>query len=287
VSRPDPQSPWPGFALGSISYSLGGHSYALGSIGIWPRSDPPDTPEPPPGGLPALPALPADGTLTGPLAVRKLTGLTVQHDQVMFYGQGLGDAGLWYPADSPAACHAAQFRHQFNYAVPNWQAAAGTSRLPQPHEAPHDYCTCGFYANPALQANRADRGRWWLMEAVLSGRYVEHSNGYRFARQKVTAVGVPAGCWICGGSSLRSDAAPDVAYLAWDRPQWSGLGGLVSLTSRGGLAIRAAHRACTDQVAAGFRLRDEVAPFTLLELPELRSLLSPVELLPAADHPAG
>lgn len=76
--------------------------------------------------------------------------------------------------DADAICHNS---NSWMY-VPSWKP-------PTPHEAPHQSCTCGFYALP-VDIEPWDVGAEYVTLMVeLSGRVVEHDQGYRAQHQRI------------------------------------------------------------------------------------------------------
>lgn len=213
------------------------------------------TPEP----LPVLDDIPE------PVRVWKRAGITLAGDgQARFYGIGLGDPRLTYGQDAQAVCYRAEFGYAYPYPVPADLEMAGTRWLPD-HEAPHDHCSCGFYANQDY-LRPSGVSSWWEMEAELLGRYVTHQDGWRFGRQRVLAIRVPSRCTLC----ISESDPPDIACISREgaSPVSIALGGLT--------AVRPVHARCAD-VMRSVSYRNEIRKITF---DELRDRLGGIELLP-------
>jgi hypothetical protein len=218
--------------------------------------------------------LPVLDDIPEPLRVWKRAGITLAGDgQARFFGIGIGDPVLAYGQDAAAVCYRQEFGYSYPYPVPSDMEMAGTRWLPD-HEAPHDHCSCGFYANQDYLRPRGNNS-WWEMEAELLGRYVTHEDGWRFGRQRVLAIRVPSRCTLCLGNT----EPPDIAYVTREGRPPSGDAAPLN-------AVRPVHAWCATTMRGALRPPPDLPWY--LEFDQLRGRLQGVELLPPLPPgPAG
>jgi hypothetical protein len=225
------------------------------------------------------PPVPFLGSLDGPLRRVKLAGLMAGPDDgVLYWGTGAGDPAVNYPAEAVAQCYRHLFGCRYTYRVSGPEYARGTAHLPD-HEAPHEYCTCGFYASARFRPHEAGAALWWQAEVDLYGDFIAQAYGWRFARQRVIAVRPPTTCRIC----LARHPAPDAAYLATveDR-QDATVAGTAGPPWR---VYWALHSDCLAMRCASRRAM-LLPPPAIVPFAELRARLAPVELDTAHMTPA-
>ncbi|GAB2837800.1 hypothetical protein GCM10027074_00080 [Streptomyces deserti] len=88
------------------------------------------------------------------------------------------------------------------------------------HKAPHRRCDCGFHCVHERSAAEAllctaEHRTAVLLEVSVLGSYIRFERGFRYARQRVRSVTVPA-C-ACGAGAVA------LAEAGWGRPGWRAL----------------------------------------------------------------
>jgi hypothetical protein len=73
-------------------------------------------------------------------------------------------------------------------------------------------CSCGFYARTTPAAGPT---AWWLLDVELSGKVIEHENGWRAEKQRVLAAYAPAQCAVCAAPA--SALGCTMVFLAFPR----------------------------------------------------------------------
>jgi hypothetical protein len=126
---------------------------------------------------------------TRPLATRKAVHVLNDRD-LPFSGVGWHPAKYPYGREATAVCHKAWF-------VKPRAGCTAPEPPPGTHDAPAEDCTCGFYALADPREGGWNQELNWIADTELWGDCVEHERGYRFARQRVTAVRPRRICGLC------------------------------------------------------------------------------------------